>query len=216
MSSNILITGGTGFVGSWMKKTQPEGFAVCYASRKGYNNWLDWDWNYIVHLAPVSPARCIENIQRNKGRLLYCSSGIVYHMENDTMYRRNKIRWEQECLDSGADVVIARPFTFMRSSKAYNALFDAAREGKPLEVWGDCTRSFMHGAEMGRWMWAILLRGESGQAYDVGSDKPTTILRLARRIQAFTTWCDIKQVACRPVPMPVYLPENTDRTKSLL
>ena len=215
--SNVLITGGSGFVGSWMKKTQPENMFVEYLGSWEYDNYLfaSRSWDYIVHLAPIAPSFIITLTKRFNARLLYCSSGAVYHSEyQDKQYRDNKIKWEQECLDSGIDVVIARLFTFWGSSKAQTTLFEQARNGDYLDVWGDCTRSFMTGADLGRWMWAILLRGESGQAYDVGSDRPVTIQRLAERISAFTG-CWIRTVP-HDVPMPIYLPENTEKTKALL
>lgn len=207
--NNVLITGGTGFVGSWMKKTMPADFNGWYMSRDDYERVLIESVrgiNYVVHLANVSPTGAIECARNNNARLLCCSSGAVSHPENDTEYRQNKIKWEAECLYSGLDVVIARLFTFWGSSKAQLALFDAARKGKPLEVWGDCTRSFMTGADLGRRMWDILLNKERGQAYDVGSYKPVSILRLAQRIQAFTG-CEIKQVD-KEIPMPYYVPES--------
>ena len=219
-TTNVLVTGGTGFVGSWMKKTKPDDCNFWGMSKDDYNKVAfesSTGVNSVVHLAPIAPTNAIQCARLNNARLLYCSSGIVYHPENDTEYRQNKIRWEQECLESGVDVVIARPFTFMGSSKVWNALFKAAREGKPLEVyWIPTTRSFMHGAEMGRWMWAILLRGRSGQAYDVGSSKPVPIWTLAERIKALCKTDSEIRYLHKVVPMPVYLPENTDRTKNLL
>ena len=203
---NAFVTGGTGFVGTWMRKTRPDGVSLAGVGRDKYdviNRVTQMD--YIVHLAPVDPIDAIEAARDNNCRLLYCSSGIVYHPENDTQYRRDKMQWEFDCLTSGVDVVIARLFTFMQSSTVYNALFDAARAGNQLRVWGDCTRSFMHGRRMGEQMWDILRHGENGCAYDVGSDRAITVMQLAQRIHAFTG-CVIKQVKNHPVPMPVYLP----------
>lgn len=215
-TNNILVTGGTGFVGSWIIKTWKDAALVCLSSY-AYDDPKGWDhpYRYIVHLAPVSPYPAIECARNNNARLLYVSSGAVYHPEyQDLIYRQSKLKWEQECLDSGVDVVIARLFTFMDSSPMWCAFFEAARVGKPLEVWGKCTRSFMHGAELGRWLQAILLHGENGCAYDVGSDRAITNIQLATRISNFTG-CPIKYVD-RDVPMPVYLPPDTARTRELL
>jgi Nucleoside-diphosphate-sugar epimerases len=212
----VLITGGTGFVGHWMRQTQPAGLDCTYLSSLDYRLWY-WHtlaWDYVVHLAPVAPARAIEAAKG--GRLLYASSGIVYHPENDNEYRRNKMQWEQECLDSGADVVIARLFTFcgerLSPDHAIVAFEQAAKEGKPLHIWGDgsCVRSYMHGAEMARWLWAILLRGKLGEVYDVGSDKPVTMLELAR---SFSNNIIIE--GGRDA-MPCYLPTDTEKTRKLL
>lgn len=219
--SNALITGGTGFVAYWMNKTKPENMNIWLMSRKDYNDVTVetiTGIDYIVHLAPVNPGQVIRCAQRNKARLLYCSSGIVYYPEVDSNYRRNKLTWEKDCLFGWENTVIARLFTFhgkkLDKSKAISVMFDAARKGKPVEVWGDCVRSYMHGAEMGRWMWAILLRGKAGQAYDVGSDMPITMLELASRIQTFTG-CKVIEVPHK-IPMPEYLPDDIAKTKKLM
>jgi dTDP-glucose 4,6-dehydratase len=74
----------------------------------------------------------------------------------------------------------------------------------------------MSGAEMGRWMWAILLRGKSGEAYDVGSDTPVTMLQLARWIiKAYRSTSSIV-IENRPDRVPVYLPRDTAKTRALL
>jgi nucleoside-diphosphate-sugar epimerase len=216
--ANVLITGGTGFVGSWMAKTKPAGFEIYALNRHNYETeWWDmWDFDYIVHLANVSPDKVIEASRYNHVRVLYCSSGIVYHEENNTEYRQNKIKWEKACLDSGVDVVIARLFTFsgegLDDNKAIVQFQKAAGAGQPLRVWGDgsCIRSYMHGSILGKWMWAILLKGKTGEAYDVGDDKPITMLELARR------YSNNVIVEGGKDAMPVYLPPDTAKTKALL
>lgn len=217
--ARVLITGGTGFVGSWMRKTQPDDLRCTYLNKRDYlyTNWDGNRWDYIIHLANVPPTRAVNCIRENGGRLLYCSSGIIYHPENDTEYRRNKIKWEKECFDSGIDVVIARLFTFsgegLDDGKAIVQFERAAKNGDPVKIWGDgsCIRSYMHGSELGRWMWAVLLRGKNGEAYDIGSDEPVTLLELAKRYSD-----DIIFETEKRVPMPIYLPEDTAKTKALL
>jgi len=215
----VLITGGTGFVGKWMRWTAPGNVAVFPIDRNDYaiGAWRDVRWEYIVHLAPIMPDLVVSQAAKDNARLLYCSSGIVYHPENNTEYRRNKINWEQYCLDSGADVVIARLFTFcgegLDDNKAIVQFEKRAKAGKPLHIWGDgsCVRSYMHGSELGAWMWAILLYGASGEAYDVGSNEPVTMTELARRYSD-----NIVYELDKPVPMPVYLPVDTAKTERLL
>lgn len=215
----VLVTGGTGFVGFWMRQCIPNSF---YCHPMNHFDYRDIDWDifdckYIVHLANVEPSHAINYAKRHNARLLYCSSGIVYHPENDTEYRRNKIKWEQECLDSGVDVVIARLFTFygegLDDGKAIVQFEKAERSHQPIHIWGDgtCTRSYMHGSELGKWLWAILLHGERGEAYDVGSDEPVTMLELAKRFSE-----DIIFERDKHVPMPTYLPVDTAKTRKLL
>ncbi len=214
-TSRVLITGATGFVGTWMSKTCPQGVEYFGLSRGAYeSNILDnlVGITHIVHLAPVPPYRVVEASKKYNARLLYCSSGIVYYPTCNTEYRRQKFNGEKYCLDSLENVVIARLFTFfgrgLDDNKAITQFFKSANSGQPLQVWGDgsTVRSYMHGAEMGRIMWDILLTGESGQAYDVGSTRPVTIKRLAERISAFTG-APIEYIN-RKVPMPVYLPNK--------
>lgn len=202
-----------------MYKTAPPNLRVVYLSRAEYElrRWKLHAWDAIVHLANISPEEVLMHAQGFGSRILYASSGIVYHPENDNEYRQNKIAWEKECIDSGLDVVIARLFTFsgegLDDGKAIVQFERAAKAGRPLVIWGDgsCVRSYMHGAEMGRWMWAILLRGQRGEAYDVGSNVPVTMTELARRYSD-----DIVYELDRYVPMPVYLPVNTVKTEALL
>jgi nucleoside-diphosphate-sugar epimerase len=219
----VLVTGGTGFVGHWLRQTKPDKFIHYWLSHADYalTNWHTVKWDYIVHLANISPALVIECAKQTNARLLYCSSGAVY--DQDTEYANDKRRWERECLDSGVDVVIARLFTFygerLDDGKAYTQFTRAAKAGEPLRVWGDgsCIRSYMYGAELGRWLWAILLRGKSGQAYDVGSTEPVTMLELARRvIRHYKSNSGIIMEPDHPVPMPYYMPRDTAKTRRLL
>jgi nucleoside-diphosphate-sugar epimerase len=207
----ILITGGTGFVGSWMQRKQPYGARARYWNGIEYNSppyILPDNITHIVHLAPVAPTQMIGLAKNHGARLLYCSSGAVYHGE--TEYARNKRRWEQQCLDSGLDVVIARLFTFfgdgLDDGKAIRHMFQSARAGVPLVAYKNVTRSYMHGRELGRVMWEILFNGESGHCYDVGSSRPVTMTRLAHRISRFTG--ALVKVADAQVPSPVYLPNE--------
>jgi len=221
-TKNAIVTGGTGFVGSWLVKKRPHDINVGVMGRGAYETPLLEDiqnMQYVIHLAPVPPTRAIDCALRNNARLLYCSSGIVYHPEHDTEYRRAKMDGERECLESGVDVVIARLFTFMDSSPAWVALFEAARSGQVLPVHVDpdkgfAYRSFMHGSEMARWMWAILLNGENGEAYDVGSDYVYSISEIAWRIHAFTS-CEVVYTE-KKIPVSFYKPKDTAKTRALL
>lgn len=224
----VLITGGTGFVGHWMRYTQPAGLECRYIGHAEYDIWKCTHWtepdryDYIVHLAPVAPTEVIECARIHKARLLYCSSGIVYYQTDNITYKVQKVFSEYECLDNHRDVVIARLFTFMGDflddQKAVTQFIAAAKNGQPIHIHGDgkTVRSYMHGSEMGRWLWAILLKGKSGQAYDVGSDEPTTILQLAEQVRE-------KYNSSAPIvieygndPVPLYLPKDTAKTKALL
>ena len=219
----VLVTGGTGFVGYWVGKTA-KCEAVYSLSRTAYesDNWYHGKWDAIIHLASIPPSRVLTYCRKHSIRLLYASSGIIYHPEWNTDYRRNKLTWEEECLESGVDVVVARLFTFygdnLDDRKAYTAFTEAARAGRPIRVTGDgnTVRSYMHGEEMGRQLWAILERGVSGEAYDVGSDVPVTMLELAGKINFEYGKKSAIIVEGGVDPMPHYLPTDTAKTRALL
>ncbi len=188
--TKVLITGGTGFVGYWMQQTKPAGILAGFRNHNDYAGfWETSNWNAIVHLAPVSPARVLAYASRHKVRVLFASSGAVYKGTNE--YADNKRKWEQECLNSGANVIIARLFTFvgahLKNLYAITNFIENAKRGKPLEVWGggNSVRSYLYGEDLGRWMWKLLLEGhnyrDSG-AYDVGGPTPFFILDLARLV----------------------------------
>ncbi len=218
----VLVTGGTGFVGAWMKRTQPKDVQGIYLSRWDYESERAWpDVDYIAHLANIAPDRVLEWAQACDARLLYASSGAAY--ERMTEYAYNKRCWERECLDSGVNVVVARLFTFYGEgmndpSKAIVQFARAARAEAPIRIFGDgnTVRSYMYGEDMGRWLWAILLRGAKGEIYDVGSDQPVTMLQLARWINAkygnhSKIILEFGQEECRR-----YLPHNIAKTMELL
>jgi len=221
---NILCTGGTGFVGKWLQKTQSQELSAVYLSSSDYESqlWKTQKYTHIIHAANISPTEVIEQAKACNARLLYISSGIVHHPENNIEYRRNKIKWEWECLDSGVDVVIARLFTFygegLDDNKAVVQFKKAAKEGKPLKIWGDgkTVRSYLHGRDMAKQIWAILLHGKSREAYDVGADEPVTMLQLAELCVAGRKPKPEIIIQGGVDPMPVYLPVDTAKTKALL
>lgn len=224
--NKVLIVGGTGFIGYWIAKKKPADTSVYIMGQNKYSDmeWFGANWDYIIHLAPIAPTKVLECAKRNNARVLYASSGAVYHPENTArkQYIEDKNNFEQECIDSGVDVVIARLFTFcgkkLDNQKAITTFYEMARANLPIVITGDgnTTRSYQHGSEMARWCWAILKHGTSGEAYDVGSDTPITMLELAVQIIAETRSSSEIFLGMGKDPMPYYMPEDTEKTKALL
>ena len=60
----------------------------------------------------------------------------------------------------------------------------AAMADEEIVIQGDGTpyRSYLYAADMAAWLWAVLLRGQSRRAYNVGSQEGLSIAALAERV----------------------------------
>lgn len=94
----------------------------------------------------------------------------------------------------GLPTVIARCFAFVGEDLPLDAHFAAgnflrdALAGQDIVIQGDGTpiRSYMDQRDLARWLTTLLLRGESGRAYNVGSGEAVSMAHLAERIAALT------------------------------
>jgi nucleoside-diphosphate-sugar epimerase len=182
---NVLITGGTGWVGQWMQKTR-NGFNmnVFVMGQMAYNAvaWEDSDWTHIIHLAPVSPERVLDYAKSHGARVLFASSGAVYGLPGYEEYSANKTIWENECLTSGVDCVIARLFSFVAPPK--HALYEFMHSNPIIVRNPGSIRTYLSGEDLGRWMWKLLKDGEG--TYDVGGSKDYTMLEVAQTVSQIT------------------------------
>ncbi len=145
-------------------------------------------------------------------RMLVTSSGAVYGpqpaelsripetyqggpdpMNAASAYGEGKRLVEQMCaLTPEVETVVARCFSFIGPHLPLDARFavgnfmrDAiAGEQIAVQEEGTAVRSLLHAADLTIWLLAILVRGQPGRAYNVGSEEAVTIAELAQRVAA--------------------------------
>ena len=126
----------------------------------------------------------------------------------------------------GLEATIARLFTFIGPhlpldiNYAVGNFLRDALSGGPIHIAGDGTpyRSYLYTADLAIWLWTLLMRGQSGVAYNVGSPHEISIVDLARRVAEVAAPGAEIHIACQPVPgAPAsrYVPA-TDRAEKAL
>lgn len=143
------------------------------------------------------------------GRLLYTSTGAVYGRSTQlehtpesyngapdplqlaSSYDEAKRMAEHLCVayadGTALEPVFARCFAFVGPHLPLDAHFaignfvGAALGGNTLRIKGDGTprRSWLYMSDLAVWLWTLLAQGQTGRAYNVGSDEGYTIAEAA-------------------------------------
>ncbi len=151
-----------------------------------------------------------------------------------THYAEAKRVGELLCLsvfyEHGLDVTIARCFSFLGpymsldSHLAIGNFIRDALKGGPIVIESDGTKitSYMYAEDLAYWLWTILLKGKSGEAYNVGSEKEISLKELAQKIAEIYTELTGKKVniIIKKQPEPGKIPEryvpSTEKAKKEL
>jgi nucleoside-diphosphate-sugar epimerase len=226
--SDVLVTGGTGFVGHWLSTVPGMQRRTVYMGRKAYeNNMLGVvDWEYIIHLAPVPVDRAIEQAKLFGSTILLASSGGVYDRE-PSEYFRMKQEDEKKLSESGVKYRIARIFTTCGAHMKWaryaigNFIMQAEKGQIEVQSHGLVVRSYMYGSDLAEWLWAILLHGVDGGVYNVGSDIPHSTAELAFEVanhfepRPGVTIVPRMQYEPRPFYVPMDWQQETQNSKAL-
>jgi len=108
----------------------------------------------------------------------------------------------------GPETTIARCFAFVGpylNMNIHYAVGNFIRDGLaggPIYVSGDGThyRSYLYAADLAIWLWTILFRGVSGEAYNVGSEDAITIRDLAHEVSSAFSHSPKVVIAKNPAP----------------
>jgi nucleoside-diphosphate-sugar epimerase len=148
------------------------------------------------------------------GKFLFVSSGAVYGtqppqishlsesfaggpdpLDTANAYAEGKRAAELLCAlaaSSPLEIKIARCFAFVGPHMKLDAHFAIGNfisdrlHNRPVCVQGDgsAVRSYLYASDLMVWLWTILFQGQSGRAYNVGSEEGLNMASLARQVAA--------------------------------
>lgn len=140
----------------------------------------------------------------------YCGAPIT--TELNTAYGQAKRVSEFLCAtysrQHGFVATVARLFAFvgprlpLDANYAVGNFIRDAMDCRPVKVLGDGTplRSYLYASDLAVWLWTILLKGEPGRPYNVGSSEPISIEKLAELVVQLSGVNTPVQISCNPIP----------------
>jgi len=175
-------------------------------------------------------------VRKNIKRLLYVSSGAVYgsqpigikkinenyisDYQSRTVYGNSKYEAEKLCElyynNYNLDFVIARGFAFVGPYLPIDIHFAIGNfirdglNGKDIIIKGDgrTIRSYLFSDDLASWLFSILLKGETGESYNVGSDEAISLSDLAYKVKnCFKKNIDVKILGSLTDPVNIYVPD---------
>ena len=183
--------------------------------------------------------RVLEFAGRNSNllKLLYVSSGAVYGSGYQTrveetqpcrpedVYGRSKHIAEAMCREAGVPCTIARCFTFLGEYLPLDAHFAVGNfikncmDGEDIVIRSDGTpvRTYMYASDLAAWLVGILVGGQVGEAYNVGSDEEVSIAELAEAVRRVVGGDNAVRVLASPGsgPRSFYVPDITKARREL-
>ncbi len=181
-------------------------------------------------------------------RLLFVSSGAVYGtlpadlihvgesfpggpdpLNRASAYAEGKRAAEMLCTLAASPrmtTTVARCFAFVGPYMPLDAHFaignfiSDALQGRQIHVNSDgsAIRSYLHASDLAVWLWTILFKGQSGCAYNVGSEDALNVAAIARQVAAIAPQEIGVQIASSPTPSaPVhaYVPSTARAREEL-
>jgi dTDP-glucose 4,6-dehydratase len=93
-------------------------------------------------------------------------------------------------------------------------------QGSPIHINGDGTpmRSYLYASDLAAWLWTLLFRAPSGEAYNVGSDEAVSIAELAHTVVealGVSSEVQIRREVIPGMPRAQYVPATAKAREQL-